>query len=198
LGLAGKQDQPIEPQFFATPAAFRAWLEQHHTGEQALWVGFYKVGSGRPSITWPEAVDEALCFGWIDGVRKGIDDASYMIRFTHRKPRSIWSSVNIRRAEELASQGRMHPAGLSAFEQRRENLSRRYSYEQADPALDPAEEQLFRGNAGAWDFFQAQAKSYRKAAIWWVVSAKQAATRQRRLATLIEDSAQRRTIAKPE
>jgi uncharacterized protein YdeI (YjbR/CyaY-like superfamily) len=186
----------LKATFFATPTEFRAWLAAHHATGQALWVGFRKKGSGRPSITWPESVDEALCFGWIDGVRRSIDADSYAIRFTPRKPRSVWSAVNINRATELIELGRMQPAGLKAFKARTEEKSAVYAYEQPhSAALDPADEQRFRANEAAWSFFQSQPASYRKAAIWWVISAKQEATRHRRLATLIEDSAQGRTIA---
>lgn len=182
--------------FFATPADLREWLEHNHATAQELWAGFYKKGTGRPSITWPESVDEALCFGWIDGIRKGIDDTSYTIRFTPRKPSSIWSTVNIRRVGELAELGRMQPAGLAAFAKRKEEKSGIYSHEQRDAAVLEAEsEQQFRANQAAWEFFQAQPASYRKAAIWWVVSAKQEVTRHKRLATLIDDSAHSRTIA---
>ena len=185
----------MDATFFASPEAFRAWLEQHHASAQELWVGFYKKDSGKPSITWPEAVDEALCFGWIDGLRKSIDDISYTIRFTPRRPRSTWSAVNISRVAELTEQGRMRPAGLEAFAQRSEEKSGIYAYEQREnAALDATGEQQFRANAQAWDFFQAQPPSYRKTAIWWVVSAKQEATRRKRLATLIDDSAHGRTI----
>lgn len=185
----------MEPVFFASPEDFRAWLEQHHASASELLVGFYKKDSGRPSITWPQSVDEALCFGWIDGVRRRIDDTSYSIRFTPRRPRSTWSAVNIKRVGELTEQGRMRPAGLAAFAQRAEENSAIYAHEQRGAAqLDPAEEQLFRDSGPAWEFFQAQPASYRKAAIWWVISAKQAATRQKRLATLIDDSAAGRTI----
>lgn len=186
----------MNPTFFATPSAFRAWFEEHHDTAQELLVGFYKKGSGKPSITWPEAVDEALCFGWIDGVRKGIDDISYTIRFTPRKPRSTWSAVNIKRVGELTELGRMRPAGLKAFEGRTEENSSIYAYEQEKSAeLDAAYEQQFRANNQAWDFFQAQAAWYRRTAIWWVISAKREETRLKRLATLIEDSEQGRTIA---
>ena len=162
---------------------------------QELWVGFYKKSSGKPSITWPEAVDQALCFGWIDGQRKGIDDVSYTIRFTPRKPRSIWSAVNVKRVGELTAQGLMHPAGLKAFENRTEEKSGVYAYEQETPAeLDADYEQRFRANQTAWDFFQAQAAWYRRAAIWWVISAKKEETRLKRLATLIEDSERGRTV----
>jgi len=183
------------PIFFATPAEFRAWLHEHHATKGEQWVGFHKKGSGRPSITWPESVDEALCYGWIDGLRKSIDDASYMIRFTPRKPDSNWSAVNIGRVAELTNQGRMKPAGLAAFARRRDETSAIYSYEQREQAaLDEAEEQQMRANPAAWQFFQAQPRSYRQAAIRWVISAKKVETRQSRLARLIDDSAQGRTV----
>lgn len=181
--------------FIPAPAEFRQWLEEHHNTTQELWVGFYKTSSGKPSITWPEAVDEALCFGWIDGLRKGIDSISYTIRFTPRKPRSTWSAVNVKRVNELSRLGRMRPAGLKAFEERAEEKSGIYAYEQEKAArLDDAYEQQFRANKKAWDFFQAQAAWYRKTAIWWVISAKKEETRLKRLATLIEDSEHGRTI----
>lgn len=185
----------MEPLFFATPAEFREWLAANHGEETELWVGFHKKASGRPSITWPESVDQALCFGWIDGVRKGVDADRYRIRFTPRKPRSIWSAVNIKRANELVEQGLMHPAGLAAFEQRTDDRSAIYSYEQRHAAqLDAGQEGQLRANATAWEFFSAQPAYYRKGAIWWVVSAKRKETRSRRLAKLIEDSANGRTI----
>ena len=160
-----------------------------------LTVGFHKKGSGLPSITWPEAVDQALCFGWIDGVRKSIDDTSYTIRFTPRKPRSIWSAVNIARAQALQGDGLMHPAGIAAFAARSEDRSAVYSFEQKGAvALDADLEAEFRTNTVAWDFFRTQAPSYRKAAIWWVISAKKDETKRKRLAALIDDSAQRRTV----
>jgi uncharacterized protein YdeI (YjbR/CyaY-like superfamily) len=185
----------MEPAFFATPAELRAWLDTHHETSGELWVGFYKKGSGRPSITWPEAVDEALCFGWIDGVRKGIDGVSYAIRFTPRKPRSIWSAVNVGRVAELTGLGLMRPAGLKAFAGRVEERSGVYAYEQQDAAaLDAEDERQFRANSRAWAFFQAQAPWYRRTAIWWVVGAKREETRRKRLATLIADSEGGRTI----
>jgi uncharacterized protein YdeI (YjbR/CyaY-like superfamily) len=177
------------PTFFATPADFRAWLKQHHRTSTELWVGFYKKGSGRPSLTWPESVDEALCVGWIDGVRKSLGPDSYMIRFTPRRANSIWSAVNIRRAEELTRLGRMRAAGRRAFESRNPRKSGVYSFEQRDDArLAPDAEARFRGNAPAWRYFDAQPAGYKKMAIWWVISARQEATRERRLATLIRDS----------
>ena len=188
-------DTALQPTFFPTPADFRAWLEAHHDQERELLVGFYKKGSGKPSITWPESVDEALCFGWIDGVRRRRDDESYTIRFTPRQARSTWSAVNIQRVQELTAQGRMHPAGRTAFAARSDDNSAIYAYEQRhDATLDPAEEQQFQANAAAWAFFQAQPPGYRRHALYWVVSGKKAETRQKRLATLIEDSAQGRTI----
>ncbi len=183
------------PTFFATPAEFRAWLEAHHATASELLVGFHKKGSGLPSITWPESVDQALCFGWIDGVRRSLGDTSYTIRFTPRRARSIWSAVNIARAQELREQGSMHPAGIAAFEARSDERSSTYSFEQRGPIeLSARDAETLRANADAWAFFQAQPPSYRKAAIWWVISAKREETRGRRLATLIDDSAHGRRI----
>src|SRR4051812_13488061 len=147
----------MTPTFFATPSEFRAWLEEHHDTAQEIWVGFYKKGSGKSSITWPEAVDQALCFGWIDSVRKSVDDTSYTNRFTPRKPRSTWSAVNIKRVGDLTELGLMRPAGLKAFAQRSDEKSGIYAYEQRQSAqLDAASEQQFRANQKAWDFFQSQ------------------------------------------
>jgi uncharacterized protein YdeI (YjbR/CyaY-like superfamily) len=185
----------MKPVFFATSEEFRAWLDEHHADATELWVGYHKKGTGRPSMTWPESVDEALCFGWIDGVRKSIDEESYAIRFTPRRARSTWSAVNIRRVQELTDLGRIRPAGLKAFAERSEERSGVYAYEQREHAeLGEEFEGLFRANQPAWAFFQAQPAGYRKTAIWWVVSAKKEETRRKRLATLIEDSAQGRTI----
>ena len=184
----------MEPAFFKSPAAFRAWLKKNHDRASELLVGFYKKGSGRPSITWPESVDQALCFGWIDGVRRRIDDVSYSIRFTPRKRGSIWSAINIRRATELTTLSLMHPAGLRAFERRSEAKSRIYAYENAPRTLPPAGEKRFRANKKAWTFFNEQAPSYRRVAIYWVVSAKKEETRARRLAALIDDSAHGRRL----
>jgi uncharacterized protein YdeI (YjbR/CyaY-like superfamily) len=192
---ASKKSAESKPTFFATPADFRAWLEEHHGRAQELFVGYYKKDSGRPSITWPESVEQALCFGWIDGVRKSLGKESYVIRFTPRKPGSIWSTVNIRKAEELIEQGLMRPTGLEAFKARSEEKSRIYSFEQKEePKLSPAQEQRFQADPKAWAFFQAQTPWYRRAATWWVVSAKKDETRQKRLATLIADSAAGRTL----
>lgn len=185
----------MEPIFFPTPADFRQWLEQHHEHEKELLVGYYKKGTGRPSMTWPESVEEALCFGWIDGVRKSIDDERYMIRFTPRKPSSIWSAVNIANVEKLIAQGRMQPRGLEAFNKRKPEKSAIYSFERTEtPTLTDDEEAQFRANRTAWDFFDSQSNSYKRTTLHWVVSAKKPETRQKRLATLIEDSANRRTL----
>lgn len=179
---------PPEPTFFPTPAELRDWLERHHQSETELWVGFYKKGSGRPSITWPESVDEALCFGWIDGVRRSLDAESYVIRFSPRRRGSIWSEVNTRRARELIEMGRMEPAGLRAFEARDPERTRAYSFEQRSTArLTEDDEAHFRANRVAWEFFQSQPPGYRRTALWWVMSAKREATRQRRLRQLIAD-----------
>jgi uncharacterized protein YdeI (YjbR/CyaY-like superfamily) len=175
--------------FFEEPAELRRWLVLHHDTATELQVGFYKKGSGRPSITYQEALDEALCFGWIDGVRRGLDADSYTIRFTPRRKNSFWSQVNIKRATELAALGLMHPNGLAAFEQSDEQRSARYSYERSSHRLDAAYEHEFRQHQSAWAFFESQAPSYRRAATWWVMNAKKDETRRRRLATLIEASA---------
>ena len=180
--------------FFESPAEFRAWLERHHATARELWVGYYRKGSGRQGMTWPESVDEALCFGWIDGIRKRVDAESYANRFTPRRPRSVWSAVNIGRVEELTREGRMRPAGVKAFEARTENRSRIYAYEQRGPELDEPYAKKMRRNKAAWKFFQAQTASYRKLVSWWVSSAKKEETRLKRLEMLIEDSAAGRTI----
>jgi uncharacterized protein YdeI (YjbR/CyaY-like superfamily) len=186
----------VNPTFFPSADDFRSWLAQHHGDYAELLVGFRKVGSGLPSISYGEAVDQALCYGWIDGVRKRIDETSYTIRFTPRRPGSTWSAVNIKRAQELAAQGLMSEAGSRAFETRTDENSAIYSYEQRHVAsLDPQAEATFEANAKAWTFFQAQPPSYRRAAVWWVISAKREETRQKRLATLIADSERGRTIA---
>jgi uncharacterized protein YdeI (YjbR/CyaY-like superfamily) len=184
----------MDPTFFPTPRDFRSWLAKHHASEGELWVGFYKKATGRASITWPESVDEALCFGWIDGVRRG-GEATWTIRFTPRRPKSIWSAINIKRIEELKADGRLHPAGLAAYETRDPERQKRYSHENRTSAvLAPAEERAFRANKKAWEYFSAMPPSYRRPAIWWVVSAKREETRTRRLQTLIADSAAGRKI----
>jgi uncharacterized protein YdeI (YjbR/CyaY-like superfamily) len=181
-------------EFFNSRTDFRQWLERHHGTSRELWVGYFKKASGRESVTWPESVDEALCFGWIDGIRKRVDEISYTIRFTPRKAGSIWSAVNIKRVMDLSDEGLMTPAGLEAFQARRENRSGIYSYDQRSGKLDEPYEERLRKNQAAWDFFEAQPLSYRKAAIWWVVSAQKEETRLRRLDQLVEDSAHGRRI----
>jgi len=181
--------------FFPTSVHLRRWLEEFHETEQEFWVGFYKKGSGKPSITWPEAVDQLLCFGWIDGVRKKIDEVSYMIRVTPRNSKSTWSAINIRRVVELLKAGLMAPAGKKAFEARTGDRSAIYAYEQRkNPKLPSEFEQSFRANRKAWDFFQAQAPWYRRVSIYRIVSAKKEETRVKRLETLIRESARGRRI----
>jgi uncharacterized protein YdeI (YjbR/CyaY-like superfamily) len=175
---------------FKSPAEFRKWLAKHHASEKELWVGYHRKETGKPSMTWQQSVDEALCYGWIDGIRKKVDDESYTIRFTPRKSRSTWSAVNIRRVHELIKDGRMSPAGLRAFEARVENRSGIYSYEQRKDQLDGPYAKRLERNKSAWKFYQAQPASYRRAANWWVVSAKKEETRMKRLEQLIELSAQ--------
>jgi uncharacterized protein YdeI (YjbR/CyaY-like superfamily) len=179
----------VQPVFFETPVDFRAWFEANHETATDVLVGFHKVGSGRRSITWPESVDEALCVGWIDGVRRRIDDSSYSIRFTPRRKGGIWSAVNIARVAELTAAGRMQRTGLRAFEARNAARSAIYAYERPRAALAPEEEAAFRDQPTAWSWFTAQAPSYQRAATYWVVSAKQAETRARRVQALIADSA---------
>ncbi|HEX3420281.1 MAG TPA: YdeI/OmpD-associated family protein [Candidatus Udaeobacter sp.] len=179
----------MNPEFFQTPADFRTWLEKNHATATELWVGFYKKDSGKPSITWPESVGQALCFGWIDGIRKRVDEISYQIRFTPRRHGSIWSATNIKRAKELASQKQMRPAGLEAFAARIENKSGIYSYEQRSAELQQPYAKLLKKNEAAWKFFEEQPRSYRKMIGWWIVSAKKEETRMARLAKLISESA---------
>ena len=177
----------VKPTFFPTPAAFRAWLEKHHKTAPELLVGFYKKDSGRPSITWPESVDEALCFGWIDGVRKSLGRDAYTIRFTPRRPGSNWSAINIAKVAALKKQKRMQPAGLAAFAKRSEIKSRVYSYEQTDePIFEPALLERFKANKKAWEFFCGRPPGYRRLHTRWVSRAKQRETRVRRLDKLID------------
>lgn len=182
-----------EPTFFKNPAAWRKWLEKNHARKSELLVGFHKVSSGNPSITYQEALDEALCFGWIDGVRRG-GEKTYTIRFTPRRAKSIWSAINIRRIEELKAHGKVHASGLAAYEGRDPERQKKYSYENRDAALSAEEERSFRSNRKAWKNFSAMPPSYRRPATWWVVSAKKLETRERRLATLIADSEAGRRI----
>ena len=180
--------------FFANQLLFREWLAKNYDKEQELIVGYYKVNSGKPSMTWSESVDQAICFGWIDGIRRSIDKDSYCIRFTPRKPDSIWSAVNIKKVETLTQQGLMHPAGLVAYAKRNANKSAVYSFENAPAELPPHFREQFVANAMAWAYFQSMPKSYRNPALHWVISAKQEATRQKRLDTLIADSQAGRKI----
>ena len=185
----------MKPLFFPTPADWRRWLAKHHASAGELWVGFYKRGSGKPSITWPESVDEALCFGWIDGVRKSLGAESYVIRFTPRRPGSIWSVVNVRRVGELTKARRMRPAGLRAFEKRTAKKTGVYSFEQRKVAKLPAAyARRFKEKPAAWRFFSEQAPWYQRVTTFWVVNAKQEETRLRRLAILIADSAAGRRV----
>jgi len=195
VGAVMGDSNRMEPTTFEGPEDFRRWLEQHHDSEPELWVGYFKKGSGRVSMTWPESVDEALCFGWIDGIRKRIDDERYMIRFTPRRSASVWSAVNIGRVAALTAEGRMRPAGHEAFEARRVDRSGIYSYEQRDEAMLPAAfEKRFRAEKEAWAWFDAQPNGYQQNTIRWVMTAEREETRERRLGTLIADSAAGRRI----
>src|SRR5262245_24345973 len=179
----------MKPVFFRSPEELRAWFEAHHATAKELLVGFYKKSAGRPSIDWPQSVDEALSVGWIDGIRRSLGQESYTIRFTPRKASSIWSAINIRRVAALTREGRMRPAGLKAFEARRENRSGVYSYEKRPEQLPSPYDEMLRKKKAAHAYFLAQAASYRRALIWWVISAKQEETRVRRMKTLIDLSA---------
>jgi uncharacterized protein YdeI (YjbR/CyaY-like superfamily) len=185
---------PMKPKLFRTAADFRTWLQRHHGTARELLVGFYKKSSGKPSLTWPESVDEALCYGWIDGIRKRVDEASYTIRFTPRRAGSIWSAVNTRRARTLAVQRRMAPAGLKAFAARRPNRSGRYSYEQRPQELTAPYARMLSRNPAARKFFLAQAPGYQRAVTWWVLGAKKEETRLKRARALIELSARGKQI----
>ena len=179
----------MDPTYFPSPAAFRAWLEAHHDSADELWVGYHKRATGTPSMTWPESVDEALCVGWIDGLRRRVDDARYAIRFTPRRRGSVWSRVNLGRVEALIAEGRMRPAGLAAYEARRPEADEP-SYEDRPEELPEPYAVAFRErDPGAWTFFQAQSRSYRRLAIGWILSAKREETRLRRLEQIVEASA---------
>jgi uncharacterized protein YdeI (YjbR/CyaY-like superfamily) len=193
-GMIGEVDE--EANFFEAPSELRAWLERHHATASEVWVGFYKKGSGRRSLTWSEVVDEALCFGWIDGKAQRIDEHRYRQRLTPRRRNSNWSALNIAKVAELRAQGRMTPAGEAAFAARREDPPGALSYERRHEAAFGAEQEAaFRANAPAWEWFSAQSPSYRSMATFWVLSAKRPETRARRLATLIDDSAHGRRLA---
>jgi len=187
--------RPTRIAYFASPAEFGEWLDAHHAAKTEVWVGFLKKGTGRPSLTWPESVDEALRHGWIDGIRKRVDDDRYTIRFTPRKPGSVWSAINIRKAKALIASGRMRPGGLAAFRARRDDRSAVYSFEQARaPKLPATFERTMKKNASAWAFFRSRTEWYRRTSSWWVVSAKREETREKRLAVLIACSEARRPI----
>ena len=179
----------MKPRFFRTQSEFRKWLERNHAKETELLVGFYKKGTGKASLTYPEALDEALCFGWIDGVRRSFGDDSYTIRFTPRKAKSIWSNVNVRHVERLKKEGRMAPAGLKAYELKDPKKTGIYAFENRPRELSPAYEKKFRANKKAWEFFEKQPPGYKRLMTYRVMEAKQEETRQRRLAQLIEASA---------
>jgi uncharacterized protein YdeI (YjbR/CyaY-like superfamily) len=185
----------LDPIFFTTPTELREWFSRNHETATELIVGFHRKATGRPTLTWPQAVDEALCVGWIDGICRRIDETSYTNRFTPRKPQSNWSAVNIRRVHELTAEGRMQPAGLAAFERRTEARSAVYAYEQRHLArLDAAEQAMLDANDAARTFWASQPAGYRTTATYWVVTAKRPETRARRLAQLIEDSAAGRRL----
>jgi uncharacterized protein YdeI (YjbR/CyaY-like superfamily) len=178
----------IEPVFFKTPSTFRKWLSKNHGKAKELLVRFYKVGSGKPSMTWSESVDEALCFGWIDGVRKSIDGESYTIRFSPRKPNSIWSTINLKKMKVLMEKGLVQEAGLNVYNRRNKAKTKLYTHEKDPVVLDTAYERKFKASKKAWEFFQAAAPSYRRVVINWIMSAKQEETRKNRLQKLIESS----------
>ena len=178
----------MEPIFFPHTTQFRKWLEENHQSAREVLIGYYKINTGKPTMTWSDSVDVALCFGWIDGIRRSIDEESYCNRFTPRKPRSNWSKVNIEKAERLIKEGKMQPAGLAAFNKRTVERSELYSYENQPEKLSEEMEAIFRQHPHAWEFFMAQAPSYKKIRIYWVMSAKQQATQQSRLAKLIKAS----------
>lgn len=184
----------MTPVFFAKQADFREWLEKNHKTETELIVGFYKVASGKPSMSWSESVDQAICFGWIDGIRRSIDKDSYSIRFTPRNPSSNWSAVNIKKAEEHIKKGLMHEAGLALFKNRKEDKSKKYSYENKPEKLPEPYEAKFKANKAAWEFFKSQAPSYQKTIFYWILSAKQETTQLSRLEKVIKVSEQQKRL----
>jgi uncharacterized protein YdeI (YjbR/CyaY-like superfamily) len=187
--------RPGDAIYFTSPEELRDWFDANHQTATELWLGSYKRATGRPTVTWSEAVDEALCVGWIDSVRYSLDPARSAQRFTPRRKGSNWSAVNIAKVKTLTEEGRMKPAGLAAFEARSDERSAIYSYERRkEAAFEPDQEARFRANEAAWAWFEARPASYRTAAIYWVVSAKRPETREKRLATLIEDSVAGRTV----
>jgi len=175
--------------FFPTQKEMHKWFEKNHKKEKELFAGYYKVSTGKPSITWSQSVDEALCFGWIDGVRRSVNDDSYCIRFTPRKPKSNWSAINIKKVEELTRFGLMKPEGLTAFSFRKEEKSKIYAYENPAVGFEKSYEKKFKANKQAWNYFQSKSPSYQKTTTRWVMSAKQEETRLKRLNELIKDCA---------
>ena len=184
----------MTPVFFATASEFRKWLEKNHQKKKELVVGFYKVGSGQPSMTWSQSVDQALCFGWIDGVRRSIDEISYCIRFTPRKSTSIWSAINIKKAEALTEAGLMTPEGLQAFNLRKDSRTQVYAHEKEHVLLAPGYEKQFKKNKPAWKFFKDQPPSYQKIIIHWIMDARQEKTRLSRLEKAIKGSESKKRI----
>lgn len=184
----------MNPIFFNSASDFRNWLEANHQTETEILVGYYKIGTNKPSLTWSESVDEALCFGWIDGIRKSIDTESYCIRFTPRNPKSNWSSVNIKKVEEMIRLQKMNPAGLAAFKKRLDVRTSVYSYENKPDELNPELKAHFIENKNAWDFFMKQSLSYRKTMFFWIMSAKQESTQKSRLNRLIASSSEGKRI----
>jgi uncharacterized protein YdeI (YjbR/CyaY-like superfamily) len=184
----------MQPHFFAKAVDFRKWLEKNHEKKKELQVGFYKVGSGKPSMNWSESVDEALCFGWIDGIRKSLDETSYTIRFTPRKPSSIWSGINVKKVEALKKLGLIKPAGMAAFEKKQDHKSKIYEYENKPKKLHKEYEKKLKASKKAIAFIQSMPPLYQRLVVHWVMSAKQESTRLRRLETLIKDSEAKRKI----
>jgi uncharacterized protein YdeI (YjbR/CyaY-like superfamily) len=180
----------MKPRYFKSAGDFRAWLEKHHATERELWVGFYKKASGKTGLTYLEAVDQALCFGWIDGIKKRVDDDSFMHRFTPRTKTSSWSLVNTKRVTALIKLGLMAKAGLDAFRTRDRKRSGIYLYEQRPQQLSPEYEQRFKADPRAWNFFQAQPPGYRRLATMWIMTAKKEETRLKRLDIILKASAE--------
>ena len=184
----------VTPTFFRSPAELRKWFEKNHASADELLVGFHKKSAGKPTLTWPESVAEALCFGWIDGIRRRVDDERYTIRFTPRRPASGWSAINVKMMAALDADGRLTPAGRAVFEARKDKQSAGYSYERREASFDAPRLKAFQKNKAAWTFFEAQPPGYRRTLAWWVMSAKQEDTRDRRLAKLIASSAAKKRI----
>ena len=187
--------EPTNVTYFEYPEDFRAWLEAHHAEQDHLWVGYYRKATGKPSVTWEETVDEALCFGWIDGIRKRVDEESYTIRFTPRRSGSVWSNRNMERYAAMVGMQKIAPAGAAAFERRQEARTGTYSFEQAEPpALSAGFAERFRANTAAWADWEGRPPGYKRRATHWVMSAKREETRERRFATLLEDCAAGRKV----